>query len=110
MCSHSLETAPVTGAQLAGAVLPDLPRALELALEVQQLLPSHGVLGIDIALTDEGPMLNEVNGNPHHSLYQRASARGLLNPDFRPLIDEALAVTEAMRQDAGLGHRWLRRR
>jgi hypothetical protein len=110
MCSHSLETAPVTGAQLPGAVLPDLPRALELALEVHRFLPAHGVLGIDIALTDKGPMLNEVNGNPHHSLYQRASARGLLNPDFRPLIDEALAVTAAMRQDAGLGRRWQRGR
>ena len=108
MCSHATETAPVTGTRLPGAIVPGLPAALELALKVHRLLPAHGVLGVDIALTDDGPLLNEVNGNPYHSVYQRAAARGVLNPEFRPLIEEALAVTEAMRRDAGLGRRRLR--
>ena len=113
MCTRTAETSPATGTRLSGAVVAGLAPAIELALEVHRLLPAHGVLGTDIALTDKGPLLNEVNGNPHHSIYQRAAARGLLNPEFKPLIDEALAVTEAMRTEAGLGRRrfpWLGRR
>lgn len=100
MCTQTAETAPATGAPLAGALIPGLATAVELALRVHRLLPAHGVLGTDIALTDKGTVLNEVNGNPHHDLYQRAAARGLMNPEFRPLIDEALAVTAAMRLEA----------
>jgi hypothetical protein len=113
MCTQTAESSPATGASLSGAAVPGLAPALELALEVHRLLPAHGVLGIDIALTDEGPLLNEVNGNPHHSIYQRAAAKGLLNPEFKPLIDEALAVTETMQAEAGTGRRrfrWLGRR
>ena len=46
----------------------------------------RGMLGVDILLSDRGPLVNEVNQNPGHSAYQTAFARGLLNADFLPTL------------------------
>jgi hypothetical protein len=94
MNTGTRDTAPATGVSLAGRHLPFVAAARELCEAAHRLMPQAGVLGFDVALTAEGPVIVEVNGVPHHHSWQRASDRGLLNPDFAPAIDRALAETE----------------
>lgn len=89
-----LEKNAVTGAALSGQVLPDFQQALLLARAAHACLGDHGILGIDILLTDKGPVVNEANRNPHHSAYQIAAARGVLNKDYLPRLK---AVRERFR-------------
>ncbi|WP_333815841.1 sugar-transfer associated ATP-grasp domain-containing protein [Tabrizicola sp.] len=85
------ETNIVTGIALAGETLPDFAGALATARAAHACLDGHGILGIDILLSDRGPLVNEANSNPHHSTYQIAMARGVLNPDILPRLQEVRA-------------------
>ncbi len=91
LSTSALEVSTATGEALAGRRLPFVPEACRLCEAAHALFPAHGVLGWDVALTLEGPVLVEVNANPHHSQYQRPADRGVLNPDLRPRIEAALA-------------------
>jgi hypothetical protein len=82
-----LEANPVTGAPMVGDRLPDFAEALALACRAHATLPERGLLGMDVFLTDKGPVLTEVNSSPHHSIYQTAFARGVLNDDLLPRLE-----------------------
>lgn len=82
---------PVTGATLAGAGLPFWQEAKALALNVHAVFGNPGLLGTDIALTDTGPRVIEVNSYPLHGFYQKCFARGFWNADIAPIMTEALA-------------------
>jgi hypothetical protein len=77
---------PATGTRVAGSVLPDFHKAVELAVLAHRSVGDYGILGADILLSDRGPIVNEVNANPFHALYQTAFSRGILNPDFLPRL------------------------
>lgn len=85
------ETNLVSGAALAGQILPDFAVALRMAREAHASLGDHGILGIDIFLTDQGPLVSEANANPHHLMYQIGFARGLLNADLLPRLEAVRA-------------------
>jgi hypothetical protein len=76
----------VTGVPLAGEVVPDFAAGLEMSLTAHASLGDHGILGLDIFLSDRGPLVNEANSNPHHSMYQIGFARGILNPGLLPRL------------------------
>jgi hypothetical protein len=82
----------VTGADLTDAVLPDVPQAVALSLQVHRLFPGQGVLGHDIMLTPDGPLVNEINLNPGSILVQAALGRGLFDEGTRARYREALAL------------------
>lgn len=82
----SLEKSIVTGADWPGAQLPDFNLALALARAAHAAFPAYGITGSDIFLSDRGPLITEINGNPHHSCYQESHAHGVLNPDFLPRL------------------------
>lgn len=94
------DRAPATGVPLAGRRVPFIAEARRLCEAAHRLVPQAGVLGFDVALTADGPLIVEVNGNPHHHSWQRAADRGLMNPDFAPRI--ARAVAETARREASL--------
>jgi Sugar-transfer associated ATP-grasp len=81
----------VTGAPLAGAVLPAWPDVVRLARSVHEIFPRQGLLGTDVAITEGGVKVIEVNSLPHHSFYQKCFARGFWNADIAPMMTEALA-------------------
>ena len=56
-----LETHPDTGAKLTGFCLPDWRHAADLSLACAAELPGLGLQHWDIALTDRGPVLLELN-------------------------------------------------
>jgi hypothetical protein len=88
------EVSPVTGVAIVAAVLPDFQAAVDLALKAHACVPEHGLLGIDVMLGQDGPVLVEANNSPFHSSYQTAFARGVLNPDLLPRL---LAVRDRFR-------------
>jgi len=78
-----------TGKPLIGIAIPDWKTCKDLAISAHNLFPDHGLLGWDIILTKRGPVINEVNTNPLHLIYQNAADRGFFNPDFMPLLRQA---------------------
>jgi len=86
MGGQDIEANKTTGRTIAGETLPDFAAALDHARAAHSSLGEYGILGIDILLSDHGPLVNEANANPHHSVYQIAMARGVLNPDFLPRL------------------------
>lgn len=82
---------------LAGFVLPDWHEALSHVCAAHQAFPAHGILGWDVFLTDQGPLINEVNANPGH-VYQAAAGHGLCTPPMMALYNRALAYAERMKQ------------
>jgi hypothetical protein len=83
--------APVTGTQLDGQRIPDWDQVLAVAKSVHRQFPQQRSIGIDIALSDHGLIVNEANASPLHATYQAVGMEGLLNPRFAPLFREVLA-------------------
>ncbi len=81
-----VELSPYTGNRLPGAVLPDYARAVDLALRAQAMFPRQRILGVDMALTEDGPVVMELNTNPFHTMYQRVAGCGILRPEFLPRL------------------------
>ena len=93
---------PVTGALLVGRTLPNWPATKAAAIKAAQLTPDLRIIGWDIAMGADGPVIIEGNGNPHHDLYQIAARTGLLSPDFAARFDriEADNLAEIARRQA----------
>lgn len=100
---------PGTGATLPGLELPGWAEGCAAVLRGHRAFADHGLLGWDVALTARGPVVNEVNCNPLHILYQRAAGSGLLDDRLGPLVEAARAVVAA-RTTAPGGFRRGRRR
>ncbi len=74
---------------LLGFEIPHFAAALAAAIEGHRLFPAHGILGWDVLVTEEGPVLTETNANPFHQLYQRVAWTGVLGPALAPLWERA---------------------
>ena len=85
-----IELTPVTGIPVVGQPVPDLPEAMRIAALAHQMFYENGVIGFDVALTNRGPVINELNPNPLQGLHQRASGKGILTDVFRPRLKAAL--------------------
>ena len=82
---------PVTGATLVGFTLPGWPEIKALVCKAATAFPGFLCPGWDIALTDEGPRILEVNAFGDIDLSQHAHRRGFLDEDFmRMLADRGL--------------------
>lgn len=90
------ETHPVSGEQITGETLPFWDDIRDTACKAHELFPEVGVLGFDIALTPEGPLIIEANCNPHHSLYSLATGQGIYNADFAPRLEAAMTRSKEM--------------
>lgn len=89
--TEMLDTHPVSGKKLIGFSIPNWDDAVKLAKSAHSISPENGVLGWDIGLSKDGPVVIECNSNPFHSLYQLATGRGVLNTDFKPVFDKIIA-------------------
>ena len=92
---QDITEAPVAPVPLAEMAIPDIARALDLACQAHLLYPAQGTLGVDVIVTEDGPLIGEVNSNPMPTLYQRSADRGILNPEFRARFDETAALMQA---------------
>jgi len=94
--SEWIESHPDTGQPMTELQLPLWQSVIDLAVAAHGLFPVNGILGWDIAIGPEGALVIECNENTSHVLYQRASGRGVLNPDFMPAFARVIARNERM--------------
>ncbi len=80
-----LEHHPDTGKRIQGFTLPCWRELKELCLEAAMVLPGFRLQSWDIAICDQGPVLQEVQGGDFRSP-QMTSRRGLLDDDFRQYL------------------------
>jgi hypothetical protein len=62
---------PVTGGRIDGRFLPYWPEAKTLAIEAHAKLGERVVIGWDVAVLADGPMIIEANGLPDQDILQR---------------------------------------
>jgi hypothetical protein len=83
---------PVTGARVTGRVVPHWAEAKRLVLAAQRATLGRPLVGWDVALTPEGPVLLEGNSYPDVDFPQRTHCRGigesLLGPPLRASLIE----------------------
>ena len=73
-----LDSHPVSRAAIAGAELPMWDEVRELALRAHRAFDDRILVGWDIAITDDGPVLVEGNGSPDLDIMQRFVRHGLM--------------------------------
>jgi hypothetical protein len=81
---HSVH--PDTGEQIEGRVLSYWEEAKRLAVEAHRAFADRVVVGWDIAILEDGPILVEGNGNPDMDIIQRFMRVGLRRHRFGELI------------------------
>jgi len=78
---------PGSGAVVEGRQLPFWPEARALVLRAhREAFPEYVMVGWDVALTPDGPVLIEGNGKPCIVVAQRATGRGVGDTRFGELI------------------------
>jgi hypothetical protein len=83
----ALETHPVTGHSFADFLVPLWDTVVDTCLRLAYALPRMRLLGIDVAVTDAGPVVLEVNYPGDFDLLQIAARRGVMAEDsFRRLF------------------------
>lgn len=83
-----VETHPRTGAPLLGIKVPQWQQVRELCLAAAEVFPMLQWQHWDVALTDQGPVLIELNCQGCPTLLQTANGSGLLDPAFRYFLNE----------------------
>lgn len=77
---------PDTGAQIEGRLLPFWPETLALACRAHAAFAPRVIVGWDIAITDDGPVIVEGNRGPDIDLVQRSHRAPLGPTRFAELI------------------------
>lgn len=89
---------PVTGAPIAGAILPDWEAAKALAVRAHRnAFADYALVGWDVGLTDAGPVLIEGNAKPGVLMPQRAGRQGLGGQRYGELLAFQLARAAAIK-------------
>lgn len=81
-----LSAHPDTGEQIEGRVVPCWEEAKSLAIKAHRAFSDRVVIGWDIAILEDGPILVEGNGNPDMDIIQRFMAVGVRRHRFGDLV------------------------
>lgn len=93
-----IDTHPVSGERFDAVQIPQWDDFQRVASEAHGLFPEFGLVGWDIAITPEGPVIVEFNENPYHALWQVAHRQGIRNADFTPVFEQTAAKSQAILQ------------
>lgn len=91
---------PVTGAQIADRILPAWPAIMDAARAAHRAHPERVVVGWDIALSPEGPVVLEGNSRPDVAFLQRVHGVPIGFSPLAPVLSphvRALAAELALR-------------
>jgi hypothetical protein len=95
---------PDTNAPLVGVDIPCWPELTRTALEAARLMQHMPLIGFDVAVSESGPVIVEMNHNPDFFLNQLADGRGVFDADLIKLIAEqkrkASERVKAIKRDA----------
>jgi hypothetical protein len=90
-----LSAHPDTGAAIEGRTLPLWSDVKRCAANAHRAFADRVVIGWDIAILDDGPILVEGNGNPDMDILQRFMRTGLREHRFGVLLDHHLRARQA---------------
>ncbi|AMN45104.1 sugar-transfer associated ATP-grasp domain-containing protein [Rhodoplanes sp. Z2-YC6860] len=79
---------PDTKAPLIGMTLPRWDDLKQTAIEAARLLRHMPLIGFDMAMSETGPVVVEMNYNPDFLLNQLADGRGVLDAEFSAFVAE----------------------
>jgi hypothetical protein len=71
------EVHPVSGVRFKDRILPDWQAVLELARQAHRAFPDRIMVGWDVAMLRDGPMIVEGNGKPDLDIHQRVERAAL---------------------------------
>ncbi len=83
---------PDTGKAIEGVAIPYWSEAMELAIATSKLLKDAVIVGYDIAITAEGPVVVEANYGPYLQMMQIAHGEGVLNQQMLDALEHAEGV------------------
>ncbi len=90
-----VESHPDSGARLLDAQLPLWPEVRDCCLRGAKALPNCHVQGWDVAITGQGPVLIELEGDGGHpQMIQLAQGKGLYQGRFKAFYDKHRAAAE----------------
>lgn len=92
------ETHPASGERFDSVVIPDFADYARMACDAHMLFPEFGLVGWDIAITPDGPVMVEFNHNPYHALWQVVHGRGIRCAEMQEKIDRTIARSQAILQ------------
>ena len=83
------EKHPATNYVIKGFKIPLYKEAIKMVEEVAKIVPEMGIIGWDVAITNEGPLLIEAKNFPGHDIYKlpphRTDGIGVL-PNFEKIL------------------------
>jgi hypothetical protein len=87
---------PVSGASFDGFVFPHWQEIERVACDAHAIFPEFGLVGWDMAVGPDGPIIVEANDNPFHNLYQITHDRGVRHPEMDEVFARAAARTQGI--------------
>jgi hypothetical protein len=85
---------PVSGAQIAGRMMPFWKETISLAQRAHATIPERPVIGWDIAIVGDGPVMIEGNGGADLDIIQRAHREPMGDSRFGELLARHLETFE----------------
>ena len=86
---------PETGEKLVGLTIPNWQEVTRLALEACKVIDGFALVGWDIAPTDDGAVLVELNETPDFRLHQLSDRQGILDAPFLAFLNERKKISTA---------------
>lgn len=90
---------PDNGAAIVGTCVPNWRQVCDLALDGARLLKDLPLIGWDIAPTQEGAVIVEVNYSPDLLMPQMADCRGILDAEMRAALEHGKRAEKAYLRD-----------
>tara|TARA_R110002072_G_scaffold119283_1_gene251966 strand:- start:739 stop:1968 length:1230 start_codon:yes stop_codon:yes gene_type:complete len=91
---EAVEAHPDTGVRLSGATLPQFDEAMALVRRAASAFPGIRTQSWDIALSDTGPVVMELNFGGDLNLHQLAHGRGIMGARYRAHVADCRNQTE----------------
>jgi hypothetical protein len=85
---ENVQRHPDTDRELIATTLPEWSRVKRLAEDVASIFPHLHIVASDIAITNRGPVVVEVNAGGDMDLTQLASGTGVMSDWFRSFLEE----------------------
>ncbi|MEZ5893884.1 MAG: sugar-transfer associated ATP-grasp domain-containing protein [Parvularculaceae bacterium] len=95
--TEEVDIHPDTNRQISGTRISDFQKAKAIVLEATRIYPALRLQSWDVAFTDRGPVLVEVNPGGNFMILQMANGRGVFDADFRKFLEECLKANPSAR-------------
>ena len=81
---------PDTGTSIEGFKIPLFDEAIKFCCDAAKVVPEVGLVGWDIALTPDGPVMIEGNNKPGHDIYQSEIHLNSDGTGLKPFFDSVI--------------------